>query len=175
MSEWQIKLRWSIAAGISVVLILLLLIFIPNLPSFAQLHQVSGTVDSSTVDTRAEGAELQTVFTVVLEGSPDTVYVVTKGADPGYYRATQTVASGDDITLWWYPIKRSGDLRIWQLSDRDQYIVNYWEVYGVERRYRIEIILAIVFALAVVNVGTYYAIRLETTEPATPRLLEMGE
>jgi hypothetical protein len=175
MSPLQVKVHWIIAGGTSGVLLIILAFILPSLPAFSELQQVSGTIYSSTADTRVERSRPQSVFTVVLDGNPDTTYVVVAGPDPGYYRATQVVAAGDDVILWTYSIKGSSDLRIWQLSDRGELIVNYNEVYGVEKRYRSEFIYGVLTLLLAINGGTYLRIWLCSLEPPPPpKLMEMG-
>jgi hypothetical protein len=168
MTRVQINIRWAVTAGVSWLLILLLAVFLPTLPSFGQLSRSDGVVNSSVVNTRPEAGQMQTVFVVTLDGLPNATYVVKKSDDLGYYRATQTVASGDDVTLWTYPIRNSKDLRIWQLSDRNMLIVNYNEVYGVEKQWHFEFVFGILFLILLINVINVYLIKWYTAAPEPP-------
>jgi hypothetical protein len=175
MTDAQIRIRWIIAGAISLVLLIVLAIILPKLPAFSDLKKVEGTIDTSTVETRSEGGKDQPVYAITLEGAPDTVYAVVRGTDAGFYRATQTVASGDEVILWTYPIPSSNDKRIWQLSDRNQLIVDYNEVYGVEKHYRTQIILVILLLLLLVNGVTYFQTLQATDVPDIPPMLELEE
>lgn len=176
MTRGQINIRWAVSGLISAMLLIVLAAILPRLPSFDQLHRVDGVVDTSTVDSRVEYGQTETVYLVTLEGVPNASYVVMKGSDAGFYRATQTVASGDDVTLWTYPIRGASDQRIWQLSDRGELIVNYNEVYGVEKRWRSQIIEFILFLLLLVNGITALIIKNQNyVPPPLPRMLEFGD